>query len=117
MKVAFSITTGNFLAQAKTVGDSFLEHHPTDKLVIVLVDKVEQIDKSFFPGLEINEVDALGIPRFTEMLNRYSLFELANSLRPFFAEFLPGHVPETNALLYLDSVQVSPVVTTPAKLK
>ena len=103
MKVAFTVATGNFLAQAKTVGDSFLQHHPLDKFVIVLLDKLNGLDKSFFKGLEIIEAEKIGIPFFTEMVERYSVFELSNSLKPFCAEFLLNHFRDSDTVIYLDS--------------
>ncbi|HKH62242.1 MAG TPA: hypothetical protein VKA49_15475 [Flavitalea sp.] len=104
MKVAFTIATANFLAQAKTVGDSFLAHHPGDKFCIALLDKLhDKVDKSFFGPIEIIEIETIGIPFFEEMVNRYSIFELSNSLKPFCAEFLLDHFKNVGVLIYLDS--------------
>ena len=104
MKLAFTIATANFLSQAKTVGDSFLSHNPKDKFVIVLLDKLtEDLDRSFFSDIEMIEIDKVGIDGFQEMVNRYSIFELSNSLKPFCAEFLLNRAENLAALIYLDS--------------
>jgi hypothetical protein len=104
MKVAFTIATANFLSQAKTVGDSYLAHNPQDKFTIVLLDKLnENFDRSFFGALEMIEIDKIGIDGFQEMVNRYSIFELSNSLKPFCAEFFLNRFENLDALIYLDS--------------
>ena len=104
MKVAFTIATANFLPQAKTVGDSFLSHHPGDKFCIALLDKLDSsFDKTFFGSIEVIEVGEIGFPHFQEMADRYSIFELSNSLKPFCAEFLLDHYADLSVLIYLDS--------------
>ena len=104
MKVAFTIATANFLSQAKTVGDSFLAHHPGDKFCIVLLDKLGSgFDKSFFGSIEVIEIEKIGIKYFQEMADRYSIFELSNSLKPFCAEFFLDHYANLSVLVYLDS--------------
>ena len=42
--IAFTICSNNYLAQAKTLGDSFLEFHPDWKFIIGLCD---EFDSSF----------------------------------------------------------------------
>lgn len=104
MKVAFSIATANFLSQAKTAGDSFLKHHPNDKFVIVLLDKLnDKIDPLFFGEIQIIEIEKMAIPGFHEMVDRYNLFELSNSLKPFCAEYFLTNIPNLDVLIYLDS--------------
>ena len=104
MKVAFTIASANFLSQAKTAGDSFLAHHPGDKFCIALLDKHnEQYDRSFFGSIEVIEIETIGIPFFQEMVNRYSIFELSNSLKPFCAEFFLDHFESVSVVVYLDS--------------
>jgi hypothetical protein len=104
MKAAFTIATANFLSQAKTVGDSFLAHNPEDKFSIVLLDKLNNnFDKSFFGAIEIIQIEEIGIPFFSEMVNRYSIFELSNSLKPFCAEFFLNYYKNPAVLIFLDS--------------
>ncbi len=41
MTIAFTICSNNYLAHAKTVGDSYLKYHPNNKFIIGLVDKLQ----------------------------------------------------------------------------
>lgn len=104
MKVAFTIATANFLAQAKTVGEAYLAHNPDDKFVICLLDKLPAtLERSFFGSIEVTPIEHVGIPFFKEMVDRYSIFELSNSLKPFCAEYLLNQASEIEGVIYLDS--------------
>ena len=101
MKAAFTIATSDYLAQAKTAGDSLLAVNPEYVFFIMLLDKVEEkFDTSFFKPLIIIEVGNIGIPYLNEMVNRYTLFELSNAIKPFCAEYLFRNY---NTVLYFDS--------------
>ncbi len=101
MKTAYTIATGNYLAQAKTVADSFLTHNRSYKYTIFLLDKIEKIDIGFFSGIDIIEVEQLGFPYFDEMVERYTIFELSNALKPYCADYLLQSGNES--IVYFDS--------------
>ena len=103
MKAAFTIATANYLAQAKTVAESFLTYNQDYTFHIVLLDKKDEID--LFPSgrIKIVEVAEIGIPYLQEMIDRYSIFELSNALKPFCAEYFLYSTDTIKAVLYFDS--------------
>lgn len=104
MKAAFTIVTANYLAQAKTLADSFVAHNEDYRFVICLLDKINgRFNAADFSPYEILAVEDLGIPYFAEMNARYDMFEMSNALKPFFAEYLCQQSAALNLLLYLDS--------------
>jgi len=104
MKVAFTIATSNYLAQAKTISDSFLEYNSDYKFIIVLLDKVQnRFDPSIFQAAELLEVEMLNIEGFKQMVIRYNIFELSNALKPFIADYIYNNYTELEVVLYFDS--------------
>ena len=103
MKIAFTLCSTNYLAQAKTLGDSVLLHNPEYKFVIGLVDKIdESIDPSFFEGLEILEVEKINISDFREMCKRYDIVELNTSVKPFYMDYLFKRDENVDSVIYFD---------------
>lgn len=102
MKLAFTICSNNYLAHAKTLGDSFLEHHPDAKFVIGLVDKFDaSFDYSLFSSFTIIPVEELEIDNFNELNRKYNLVELNTAVKPFYFHYLfTAYLPEK--LLYID---------------
>jgi len=104
MKTAFTVVTANYLAQAKTVADSFKLHNPDYEFLICLVDRItESILREDFTGHEIVEVDKLEIDNFENLYFKYNSFELSNALKPFFAEYILERSSHISILIYLDS--------------
>ena len=103
MRIAFTLCSNNYLAQAKTLGDSLLAHNPNYKFVIGLVDKkVAEIDYDFFLPHQVIEAEAAGIPNFDDLCQRYDIIELNTAVKPFFFKYLFREHPEVEGALYLD---------------
>lgn len=84
MKVVFTICSNNYLAQAKTLGNSLAAHAPSIRFIIVLCDKLtSRIDYSFLDPYEIIPVSDLGIVNFNSMCSQYNVVELNTSIKPF----------------------------------
>ena len=93
----------NYLAQAKTLGDSLAEHNPGFRFVIGLVDRVSPgIDRACWHPYELIPVEDLGISGFPDMVARYSLVELNTAVKPFYMEHLYRRDPSVQKVLYLD---------------
>lgn len=83
-----TIVAKNYLAQARCLAESFLEHHPDGKIFVLLVDK---IDNCFDPEQELFTtitVEELEVPEFRDMLWRYKVIELCTAVKPFFLKYL-----------------------------
>ncbi|APA00853.1 hypothetical protein [Flavobacterium commune] len=102
MKIAFTICSNNYLAQAKTLGDSFLEYHPEAKFIIGLVDKLDaSFDYTVFSKFIIIPVEELQIPCFEELNTKYNIVELNTAVKPFYFHHL-FTVFKSEKLLYID---------------
>jgi hypothetical protein len=102
MNIAFTICSNNYLAHAKTLGDSFLEFHPDVKFIIGLVDTFNpEFDYSFFSPFDIIPVEDIAVPNFEELHNKYNITELNTAVKPSYLHYI---FKEYNAqkVLYID---------------
>ena len=89
MNIAFTICSNNYLAHAKTLGDSFLSHHPNAKFVIGLVDKYNpDFDYSFFSAFEIILVEDISVPNFENLNKKYNITELNTAVKTTFLHYI-----------------------------
>ncbi|MBG6187841.1 hypothetical protein [Flavobacterium sp. CAN_S2] len=103
MKLVFTICSNNYLAQAKILGDSFLEHHPGWKFIIGLCDEFsDEIDYSFFGSIQIIPVSAIGIYCFDEIIKKYDIIELNTSIKPSFFKYLISKYNDLKTIMYFD---------------
>lgn len=102
MEIAFTICSNNYLAQAKTLGDSFLKYHPGWKFIIGLVDEFDpSFDYDLFNDFEIIKVADINVPGFEDIVKKYNIIELNTAAKPTFIK----HIFTTygaNKLIYLD---------------
>lgn len=102
MNIAFTICSNNYLAQAKTLGDSFLEHHPEWKFIIGLCDEFDlSFDYGVFDKFEIIKVKDINVPEFENTVKKYNIIELNTAVKPTFIK----HIFTTynaNKLIYID---------------
>lgn len=88
-EIAFTLCSNNYLAQAITVGNSFLEYHPEFIFVIGLVDRLNaEIDKASFDRFTIIPVEDLAIKEFDELKNKYNVSELNTAVKPSYFRHL-----------------------------
>lgn len=103
MKIAFTICSNNYLAQAKTLGDSLSETNPDYQFYIGLVDKLStEIDYTKEIGYNIIPVDEIGIPNFDDLWKKYSIIEFNTCVKPFYFEYFIKYFPNLEYLFYLD---------------
>ena len=103
-KIAFTICSINYLAQAKTLGDSLLKYNPDYQFFIGLVDKLEEskVDRTKLPHYELVEVGKLNIEGFEGMFDRYNITELNTAVKPFFLEYFYEKYPNASSVCYFD---------------
>lgn len=103
MKVAFTICSNNYLAQAKTMFDSLLLHNSDYETVICLCDTLHpEIDYTTFSPHKILEVAKLNIPGFKKMCSQYTVIELNTSIKPYACSYLLDAYPNADTVLYFD---------------
>jgi len=102
MNIAFTICSNNYLAHAKTVGDSFLKHHQDFTFIIGLVDRYsEELDYSSFNNLIFLPVEELHIEGFDELKDRYNITELNTAVKPSFFTYLFEKY-KASKIIYID---------------
>jgi len=104
MTIAYTICSVNYLAQARTLGDSLKSTNPEILFVIALVDKLAgiQFDESFVPAYPMIEIDKIGIRDLEEIAVRYDITELNTAVKPFCFTYFFQHYPEARNVIYFD---------------
>ena len=103
MTVFLTISSANYLAQAKTLADSVREHHPDAHTVLGLVDRVPaSVPPAYWSPHELLPVESLAIPTFTAMAAKYDLVELNTAVKPFYIEHLYRRDEAVREVIYLD---------------
>lgn len=103
MKIAFTICSNNYLAQAKILGDSLLQKDSNYKFVIGLCDELsEEIDYTFFKNIEIIPVAKINIYCFEEIIKKYHIVELNTSIKPSFFKYFIEKYDDLESLIYFD---------------
>ncbi|MHA8060033.1 glycosyl transferase [Aquirufa beregesia] len=103
-KIVLTICSINYLAQAKSLGDSLLQHNPDYTFLIGLVDRLDQssIDKSQLPNYPLIELHSIGIEDLDELCEKYNITELNTAVKPFFMEYVYNTYPEAEMVHYFD---------------
>ena len=103
MKIALTICSKNYLAQAKIFGQSLLKTNPDYTIVIGLVDKLNT-ENEFADTIpfEIIEVEKIGIESFDSLYSKYNLTELNTAVKPFFIKYLFKSKNEISTVIYFD---------------
>jgi hypothetical protein len=104
MTLAFTICSINYLAQARTLGDSLRQTNPDWQYVIGLVDKLDQanLPASLLPDYPMLEIDEIEIEDFAGMCDRYDITELNTAVKPFYIDYFFKHYPDATEVIYFD---------------
>lgn len=102
MTLVFTLCSNNYLAQAITLGNSFLKYNPDYKFIIGLVDRINSdIDYSIIPH-EILEVEKIGISDFGELYKKYNIIELNTAVKPYYFQYFFSNRINLKSVVYLD---------------
>jgi hypothetical protein len=103
-KIVLTICSINYLAQAKTLGDSLKKHNPTYRYFIGLVDRLDKSDiqKEQLPPYELIELHTIGIEDLDELCEKYNITELNTAVKPFFLDHIYNTFPEAEIVHYFD---------------
>ena len=101
--VVFTLCSNNYLAHAKTLGDSIIEKNPNVIFIIGLVDKKNpEIDYSLFSAFDIIEYDEIKCVDFPNMLSSYTIVEFNTAVKPFYIEMLWERYGKECFIYYID---------------
>jgi len=98
----FTLCSANYLAHAKTLGDSLSQHNPDYHFVIGLVDRVPADIPELWRPYELVPVYDVGIDGLVDMIERYDVVELNTAVKPFYIDYLYRRDPSVEAVIYLD---------------
>jgi hypothetical protein len=104
MTLAFTICSINYLAQARTLGDSLRRTNPQVRFVIGLVDRLDKsnLPRDKYPDYELLELHQIGISQLDEMCDRYNITELNTAVKPYFIRHFFEHFPQYQNVIYFD---------------
>ncbi|HSV37264.1 MAG TPA: hypothetical protein VLI04_00765 [Nocardioidaceae bacterium] len=115
-----TILARNYLAKALALGDSVHRHHPGSRLVVLLIDALDDDQLPDAPevaGVTLVSTKALGIPDrdVLALAAGYDLVEFATSVKPLLLREL---LRESEQVVYLDpdTYVVAPMVELPPAL-
>lgn len=103
MKIAFTICSNNYLAQAKVLASSIKETNNEWTVLIVLVDKkIPEIDYDAICCDRVLEIESLGVSSFDEMVKKYNVIELSTAVKAGTFRYIFQSYPESDYVMYLD---------------
>ena len=104
MTIAFTICSVNYLAQARTLGDSLLKTNPDFTFIIGLVDRLEtkNLESEMLPQFELLPVHTIGINDFEGLCGFYNITELNTAVKPFFIDYLYERYEKAQSVIYFD---------------
>jgi glycosyl transferase family 8 len=100
--IVFTLCSNNYLAQAKTLGDSVLKHNTDIVFVIGLVDRHnDEVDYSKYSNFIVIKFEDLPFEELHRLIGKYSIVEINTAAKPFYFRYL---FTEYNAhqIIYLD---------------
>jgi hypothetical protein len=102
-KLAFTICSANYLAQAIALGDSLIQHNPSYSFVIGLVDEINDNNslpiQIAYPLIPIKDIE---IPDFNRFCAQYNITELNTAVKPFYFSYLFDKNEAVQNIVYLD---------------
>ena len=74
MTTVLTICSANYLAHARTLGDSVRAHNPDFHFVIGLVDRMpDGLEAGYLEPFEVIPVERLNLPQLGEMVKKYNV--------------------------------------------
>lgn len=104
MTLAFTLCSINYLAQARTLGDSLKRTNPHIRFVIGLVDRLDtaNVPADKLPEFELLELHRIGLDGLDEMCEHYNITELNTAVKPYFFRYFFEKVAQIKNVIYFD---------------
>ncbi|MFC4304622.1 hypothetical protein ACFO1S_14425 [Cohnella boryungensis] len=83
-----TIISMNYIAFARTLVKSFLEHHPTGKAFVLLADEADASLAEREEPFEWVGLHEIGLPEWPNLRFQYDVTEFNTAVKPFFLEYL-----------------------------
>lgn len=101
MKIC-TIIAKNYLAHARVLTRSFLEHHPDGEAFVLVIDEP---DGHFDPAIEpftLKRPGDIGIAEYDQMRSAYDVLELSTAVKPWLLRHLLRKHDDGSGIAYLD---------------
>lgn len=103
MKIAFTLCSNNYLAQAKILGDSLIKFNPEFNFIIGLIDRLSlDINYESNIGFEIIPVEDIGVSNFDELWKKYNIIELNTCIKPSYYKYIFNKYSDAEFVLFFD---------------
>jgi len=105
LKIAFAITSRNYLAQTRIAVRSFATYHPDFKVFIFNIDTSFYETETIWKSEEIvhHFVHNIQFEHKEELRRKYNDFEYCNAIKPFLCSWLFEQFKAVEYIVYLDS--------------
>lgn len=105
LKIAFAITSRNYLAQTKIAVGSFLQFNPNFQVFIFNIDNETYESNAIWdnPNIRHEFIRAVDFENKDILRSKYNNFEFCNAIKPYLCSWLFEHYKETDLVIYLDS--------------
>ncbi|MFT4033090.1 MAG: glycosyl transferase [Siphonobacter sp.] len=102
--LAFTLCSINYLAQARTLGESLAKTNPDIHYVIGLVDRLDGVtfDTDKIPPYELLELHRIAIPNLDWMMANYDITEFNTAVKPNFFQHFFKEYPDYQNFIYFD---------------
>jgi|GEM_PF-209133 len=104
MKILFLTCTANYLLRAQKLAETFLQFNPDYQIFTGLTDRLPAGHplEAVARQLNVTTIEELNVPDFDKMWQHYHVYELANAVKPLYADYILQQHPNLQCLLYLD---------------
>ena len=103
MKIAFTICSNNYIAQASVLAESFKKFHEDYYFAIILVDKLsDAVNYSSIKADKILPVEEISGYNLEEIFDKYDIVELNTAVKPFVFQYFIREFKDVNVLYYFD---------------
>ncbi len=99
--VICTIIAKNYVSFARTLCDSFLEHHPGGQCFVLIIDDIDGYIDPSSESFEVLSPEVLDIPHWSDFSFKYDITELATAIKPYLLEYLLQE-KKLERLLYID---------------
>lgn len=96
-----TIIAKNYIAFARTLCASFIEHNPNGKCYVLIIDNFDGYIEVAQENFEIVTAEELNIPKLQEFCFKYNITELATAFKPYLLSYLFDS-KGVASILYLD---------------
>src|SRR5215210_2808060 len=96
-----TIIAKNYVAHARVLAESFLEHHPEEKCYVLVIDDVEGYIEAASEPFELVRPAQLGIGDYEHMAAIYDVLELSTAVKPWLLRHLLDD-RDLERVVYLD---------------